>query len=134
MFKLDLVTPEQKLVFGEELEEITLPAFRGELNILPGHAPLMTTLTPGLLTYRLKNGETKTLAISWGYCQVSASGVSVLVEAVVARDQVDVKAAQEGLRNLEARLLTETLDDSEWQQTQLEIGQLRAEIELTQHH
>lgn len=133
MFKLDLVTPEQKLVLGQELAEITLPAYRGELNILPGHAPLMTTLSPGILTYKLASGETRTLAISWGYCQVSATGVSVLAEHVTSREEVDVKANQEHLRTFEARLVNESLADAEWETTQLEIGRLRAEIDLLQH-
>lgn len=133
MFKLDLVTPEQKLVLGQELAEITLPAYRGELNILPGHAPLMTTLSPGILTYKLASGETQTLAISWGYCQVSATGVSVLAEHVTSREGVDVKANQEHLRTFEARLVNESLADAEWETTQLEIGRLRAEIDLLQH-
>lgn len=133
MFKLDLVTPEQKLVLGQELAEITLPAYRGELNILPGHAPLMTTLSPGILTYKLTSGETRTLAISWGYCQVSATGVSVLAEHVTSREEVDVKANQEHLRTFEARLVNESLADAEWETTQLEIGRLRAEIDLLQH-
>ena len=49
MFSLTLVTPEKKLLTDVEIEEIIVPAFRGELNILPGHAPLMSTLGIGLL-------------------------------------------------------------------------------------
>lgn len=130
MFKLDLVTPEQKLVLGQELEEISVPGFRGELNILPGHAPLMTTLHPGLLTYKLKSGQKETLAISWGYCQVSELGVSVLAEGVVFREAVDVPKAQEILKAQEQRMLTESLADAEWESVQREIGLRRAEVEL----
>jgi len=67
MFKLNLVTPDKKIVTDQELDEVTLPAYAGELNILPGHAPLMTTLTAGALKYKLKGQESEELAVSWGY-------------------------------------------------------------------
>ena len=130
MFKLSLVTPEKRLVVDQELEEITLPAFSGELNILPGHAPLMTTLEAGILSYRLKSGQSDRLAISWGYCQVSAEGVSVLVEQAVQASEVNVREDQEELRNNEARLMHETLDDQDWKKVQQEIARLNAELEL----
>jgi len=130
MFKLSLVTPEKRLVVDQELEEITLPAFSGELNILPGHAPLMTTLEAGILSYLLKSGQSDRLAISWGYCQVSAEGVSVLVEQAVQASEVNVREDQEELRNNEARLMHETLDDQDWKKVQQEIARLNAELEL----
>lgn len=131
MFKLNLVTPEKRIVTDQELEEITLPAHRGELNILPGHAPLMTTLDAGVLKYRLKNGQTSEFAISWGYCQVSAEGVSVLAENAVASGDINVKSAQENLRQFESRLLNESLDDQEFEKLQHEIARLNAELEVS---
>lgn len=130
MFKLDFVTPEAKIVVDQDLAEITLPAERGELNILPGHSPLMTTLKPGTLTYRLANGETSRYAISWGYCQISDRGVSVLAENAVTADQVNVKADQDQLKQLETRLMTETLEDGDWEVVQNEMGRLKAELEI----
>lgn len=130
MFKLDFVTPEAKIVVDQDLAEITLPAERGELNILPGHSPLMTTLKPGTLTYRLANGETGRYAISWGYCQISDRGVSVLAENAVTADQVNVKADQDQLKQLETRLMTETLEDGDWEVVQNEMGRLKAELEI----
>lgn len=131
MFTLNLVTPEKKIVTNQELEEITLPAFKGELNILPGHAPLMTTLEAGILSYRLKNGETGRYAIGWGYCQVSAEGVSVLAENAMAASEIDVKHVQEHLSKNEGRLLNESLDDQEFEKVQHEIARLQAELEIT---
>jgi len=130
MFKLDFVTPESKIVIDQDLEEITLPAERGQLNILLGHAPLMTTLRPGILTYKLKNGESGRYAISWGYCQVSERGVSVLAETAVTASEVNVKADQDLLKQLEARLLSESLEDVDWEQTQNELARVKAELEI----
>lgn len=130
MFKLDFVTPEGKIIVDQDLEEITLPAWRGELNILPGHAPLMTTLTPGILVYRLKSGDSAKFAISWGYCQVSDRGVSVLAETAVKAAEVDIKVDQDLLKQLEVRLANETLDDQDWEKVQNDVARLKAELEI----
>lgn len=113
-----------------DLEEITLPAFAGELNILPGHAPIMTSLEAGILSYRLKNGEAKTFAVSWGYCQVSSEGVNVLAESAVTADEIEVKVVQEHLKQQETNLGENFLDDADWERTQHEISRLKAEIDL----
>jgi F-type H+-transporting ATPase subunit epsilon len=130
MFKLNLMTPEKKLVAGEELDEVTVPAFKGELNILPGHVPLMTTLEPGILSYRLKNGGTARVAIGWGYCQVSPEGVNILAELACTAGEIDVQTVHDHLRAEEAKLVNEALSDFEWNNVQHEIGRLRAELEL----
>ncbi len=131
MFKLNFATPEKKIVTDQELEEITLPAYRGELNILPGHSPLMTTLEAGVLTYKLKNGQTQKLAIGWGYCQVSPEGVNVLAETAHSASEIDVKNVEAKLAQLEARLLSETMDDSHWDLTQKEISKIKAELMIS---
>lgn len=91
MFTLNLVTPEKKLVAGAEIEEVYVPAYRGELNILPGHAPLMTTLSTGILRYRFKGeSELHPVAISWGYLQVSPTGVNILAETAERPEEIDL--------------------------------------------
>jgi len=130
MFKLNFATPDKKVVENAELEEISLPANKGELNILPGHAPLVTTLEAGILRYRLKNGESRKIAIGWGYCQVSPEAVNVLAETAVAADEIDTKVVTEHLKAQENKLATEALDDQDWQHVQHEIERLKAELNL----
>ena len=131
MFKLNLVTPEKKLVADQELELITLPAFKGELAILPGHAPLMTTLEPGILSYKLKGqSELVKVAISWGYCQVSPESVNVLAESAMLAAEIDLKVVQDHLKSQENKIATEALDDAQWADAQHEIARLNAEILL----
>lgn len=134
MFKLTLVTPEKKIVADQELDEVTVPAFKGELNILEGHAPLMTTLEPGILKYKLKGfGTAEELAIGWGYCQVSSEGVNILAESAMAASDIDVAVVKQLLQKEETKLTTESLDDAQWEHTQHEINRLKAEIELAAH-
>ena len=91
MFLLNLFTPEKKLVQNQEVEEVFVTTERGELDILPGHAPLMTTLQPGILRYRRK-GETtyQSIAVSWGYCQVGPQGLKVLAETAETPEEIDM--------------------------------------------
>lgn len=128
MFKLFFATPDRKVLADVELEEVTLPAHRGELHILPGHAPLMTSLGAGVLKYKLKSGESKKLVISWGYCQVSAEGVSVLAETAVSADEIDIKLVQDHLKQNEDKLMADTLTDDQLIKVMGEIDRLRAEI------
>ena len=95
MFAVTVVTPEMKVLMGAECEEIFVPGFRGELNILPGHAPLLTTLENGILKYRLK-GETKMnhLAVGTGYCQVNPNGVLVMTDTAEVPEEIDVERAK----------------------------------------
>lgn len=108
MFTLTLVTPEKKLLAATEIEEVFVPAAKGELNILPGHAPLMTTLETGDLRYRLK-GESKLfhVAISWGYLQVNPEGVNILAETAERPEDIDVPRAEAALKNAEAKMMGE---------------------------
>ncbi len=130
MFKLNFATPDKKVVSEGDLEEVTLPAYAGELNILPGHSPLMTTLEAGILRYRLKGAEEKKVAISWGYCQVSSEGVNVLAESAMEKSEIDIKVVKDHLSQKEAMMATESMDDVQWEKIQHEISRLKAEIEL----
>lgn len=130
MFKLNFATPDKKVVSDADLEFIIVPAYAGTLDILPGHAPLMTTLEAGILEYKLKTGEHAKFAISWGYCQVSPEGVNVLAETAMTANEIDIKADQDRLRVEESRLATESLDDAQWTTVQNEIARLKAELEL----
>ena len=133
MFKLSLVTPEKKLVTDQEMEEIIVPANAGELNILPGHAPLLTTLVPGILKYKLKEATRFfEVAISWGYCQVSAEGVNVLAEHAMTAGEIKPELIKKQLKDSEARLASESLDNVDWESAQHEVARLKAELDLVE--
>ena len=102
MFKLNVLTPEKKAVFDQEITEVTVPAHSGEMTILPGHAPLLTTLGTGILKYKLK-GQEKTFkaVLSWGYCEVAPGGVNVLAEFMQLPEEVVVASAQTELASAE---------------------------------
>ncbi len=106
MFSLTLVTPGKKIVEKAPVKEVLIPAYRGEIEILPGHAPLITTLSAGVLHYKTSDSDAGTrVAISWGYCEVTATGdINVLAETAETQDELSLdraeKAKTEALENL----------------------------------
>jgi F-type H+-transporting ATPase subunit epsilon len=109
MLKLTVVTPEKRLVTDVEVDDILLPAFRGELNILDGHAPLMTTLTAGVVQFKRKGSTTTVLvAVSWGYCEIANNIVNILAETAERPDEIDVPRAEESLKKSESEMGSNT--------------------------
>jgi F-type H+-transporting ATPase subunit epsilon len=99
-----IVTPERQLL-RETALEVTLPGADGCLGILPGHAPLITELGIGELTYRTKGaGETGHLAIIRGFAEVLGNRVTVLAETAERPEEIDIARAEEAKRRAEQRL------------------------------
>ncbi len=103
--KLTLVTPQKKMLSDVEIDELIVPADRGELDILPGHASLMTTLRAGVLRVRLKGkSELRSAAISWGYLEVGPTGATVLADTAEWPEEIDKLRAEEQYRLAMTRL------------------------------
>lgn len=131
MFTLTLVTPEKKLLTDVEIEEIIVPAFRGELNILPGHAPLMSTLGIGLLRYRIKgSNKFESAAISWGYCEVNPQGVNILAETAETQEEVDFDRVRLSLKASESKIKSGHLTENEIIKFQRKIKRARTRLQL----
>jgi F-type H+-transporting ATPase subunit epsilon len=114
MFTLSLVTPEKKLITDLEIDEVLVPGYRGQLDILPGHAPLLTTLLTGLLKYRAKGSATlETVVVSWGYCEVHPAGVVVLAEIAESLEEIDRQRAEEQLKHATKMLLDPLLPSNQ---------------------
>ncbi|WP_374076499.1 ATP synthase F1 subunit epsilon [Bdellovibrio bacteriovorus] len=133
MFKLTIVTPERRLLVNQEVEEVTVPGFKGELNILPGHAPLITTLETGVMKWKLKGKEKQdTAVISWGYCQVNPEGVNVLANIADLPEEIDLQATKEFLAQSEKRIMNELITDEDWTQFQREWARARAKLDVAE--
>lgn len=125
MFTLNVVTPEKKLVTEIEIDEVLVPAYRGQLDILPGHAPLMTTLTAGVLKYRAKGAsKLETVVVAWGYCEVHPEGVIVLAQTAESLEELDRARTEAQLKEVKAKLLEPFL-----QADQIEMFQRKMQVE-----
>jgi len=77
--KLDIVTPLGRIYEGE-IKEAYFPGIEGEFGVLEGHAPLTTTLHPGIISIKKENGDEEIIAINSGYVEVDSDHVNVLVD------------------------------------------------------
>ena len=123
-FQLEIVTPE-KLVVKDTAEEMQIPGKNGYLGILPGHAPLITELAVGEISYR--SGEhTHYLSVAWGFAEVLPVKVTILAEKAERAEEIDVPRAEEAKKRAEERLKSSNADtDFNRAQTSLERAETR---------
>ncbi len=92
---LTVVTPERALLQGAACDEVTLPAWRGELGVLPGHTPLIALLGIGVVAYR-DGARRAMLAVRSGFVEIAADAVRILADEAAAPDGIDeAKASAE---------------------------------------
>lgn len=99
---LRIVTPDRQVV-REEVEEIQAPGREGYLGILPGHAPLLSELKAGEMTYR-RGRELRWLAVSGGFLEILPEQVTVLAETAERPEDIDLARAEAAKERAERRL------------------------------
>ena len=92
MLNLEIVTPE-KMVLSEPVDAVTVPTASGEIGILTNHAPLISSLKSGILSYT-KGGTTEKLVISGGFVEVSSNNVSVMADIAEDSTEIDSESAR----------------------------------------
>jgi F-type H+-transporting ATPase subunit epsilon len=100
--ELEIVTPD-KLLVRERVDGVQIPGKTGELGVLPGHAPLITTLTIGEISYR-QGTNAQYLAVAWGFAEVLPNKVTILADTAERAEEIDVKRAQEAKARAEEAL------------------------------
>jgi F-type H+-transporting ATPase subunit epsilon len=86
-FQFDLVSPE-KLLFSGAVTQVDVPGSEGDFGVLAGHAPMVTTLRPGILVVYRDDGELR-VVVNGGFAEVSPTGLTVLADMAVPRDEFD---------------------------------------------
>jgi F-type H+-transporting ATPase subunit epsilon len=103
-FQLEIVTPEKKVV-ETTAEEVQIPGKNGYLGILPGHAPLITELSVGEITFRENSTEQK-LAVAWGFAEILPNKVTILAETAERPSEINVERARQAKERAEQRLIS----------------------------
>lgn len=112
MMKLEIVTPYKKVV-DMEVEEVTATGKLGEFGVLPGHAPFLTSLNIGELSYKV-GGAVEHMALNWGYFEVRDDKIIVLVETAEAAAEIDVERAKAAQARAEEALKKLTPEDKQF--------------------
>ena len=100
--QLEIVTPE-RLVVNDTAEYIEIPGKTGYLGVLPGHAPLITELAVGEISYN-NAGKTKRLAVAWGFAEVLQNKVTILAETAEKAEDIDTARAEAAKKKAEAEI------------------------------
>ncbi|HWC92617.1 MAG TPA: F0F1 ATP synthase subunit epsilon [Pseudolabrys sp.] len=98
----ELVSP-QKLVFSGEVDQVDVPGAEGDFGVLAGHAPLVTTLRPGILTV-FTGGTAQKIVVLGGFAEVSSEGLTVLADLAEAIEDIDRAMITERISELESRI------------------------------
>jgi F-type H+-transporting ATPase subunit epsilon len=101
-FHFELVSPE-KLLFSGEVEQVDVPGAEGDFGVLAQHAPLVTTLRPGILTVHAAGGAQKIVVLG-GFAEVSADGLTVLADVAESVEDFDRSVVTERINELENRV------------------------------
>jgi F-type H+-transporting ATPase subunit epsilon len=92
-FQLEIVTPERVLL-SERVRHVRAPGVEGSLGILAGHAPLMTSLTVGLIKVDHENGDEEFIATSGGFMEVKRDKTIILADTAERADDIDLSRAE----------------------------------------
>jgi F-type H+-transporting ATPase subunit epsilon len=101
-FQLRIVTPN-RLLFDEQVREVTAPGTLGEFGVLPDHITFLTSLEIGALRYRT-DGEAQRIAVRGGFAEVADNVMTVLADEAVFAEDVDREAARADLAAADAQL------------------------------
>ena len=96
---LDFVSPESVL-FSGDVDQVDLPGAEGDMGILAGHAPLVTTLRPGVVTI-FRGGAREAVVVTGGFAEVGPAGLTVLADRAVAREDFDTATLATEIKDTE---------------------------------
>jgi F-type H+-transporting ATPase subunit epsilon len=117
--QLDVVTPARR-VLSVLVDSVEIPGKDGYLGILPGHAPLLTELGIGALSY-VQSGQTHYLTVIDGFAEVLAERVIVLAEVSERSDEIDRARAEEAAKRAQERLTKSGSAEVDWHRASVSL-------------
>jgi len=95
--KFEIVTPE-RVVLREEVRQVTVPTKAGEITVLPDHIPLVSSLMPGVIYLKKRNGEDEIMSVSGGFLEVLKNKVVILADTAERAEEIDMDRVEEARR------------------------------------
>ncbi|MGE0004460.1 MAG: F0F1 ATP synthase subunit epsilon [Parvibaculaceae bacterium] len=94
----ELVSPE-RLLFSGEVAGVDIPGTEGDMGILPGHAPVLSTLRPGVVTMTRDGGQKERIFVRGGFAEVNPQGLTVLAEVAVPLAELNADILAQQVKN-----------------------------------
>ena len=109
-FKLEIVNPEKSFLSKEDVIEVLIPAYEGDMGILKDHISIISFLKPGILKVFSKSGEDK-YYVEDGIIEFKDNTLSILTSSIFSLDKIDRSYVSQSLSDTEKLLSKEDLDD-----------------------
>jgi F-type H+-transporting ATPase subunit epsilon len=106
-FLFELVSPE-RLLFASDVEDVVVPGAEGQFTVLKDHAPLMSTLRPGIIDIGETGGKRTRLFVRGGFAEVSKRGLTILAEHALPVEELDAERIASEIRDAEEDLADAT--------------------------
>ncbi len=128
MLNLEIVTPQKK-VLQETVETVTIPTPNGEIGILQNHAPLISLLGAGVLSFT-KSGAVEKMVVAGGFVEISRNNVSILADIAETANEInsEVARAERDAAEKELSLVKGSYEESETERERLDIARARLQI------
>jgi F-type H+-transporting ATPase subunit epsilon len=128
--RVQIVTAEREVFADETVDMVVAPGADGVVGILPRHAPLLTTLVPGVV--RIKHGGAEdALSVGGGFLQVARDNVLILADSAEREDEVDAARAEEARRRARETLQEAVVSGQKLQADAARFALRRAEVRIT---
>ena len=109
-FKVEIVNPEKSFLSKEDVIEVVVPAFEGEMGILKDHISIISFLKPGIIKIFSKNNEKK-FYVEDGIVEFKDNSLSILTSSIFSLDKIDKDYVSQSIQNAEKELLDENVED-----------------------
>ncbi|BCJ87726.1 F0F1 ATP synthase subunit epsilon [Effusibacillus dendaii] len=126
---LEIVTPERK-VFAEDVQMVIARGGAGDLGILPGHTPLVTTLKISALRIKMQDGSERHVALSGGFMEVKPEHVTVLAETAEMPEDIDVNRAERARERAEQRLAQSGAENIDYRRAELALQRALTRLQV----
>ncbi len=110
LMKFELVSPE-RLLMSEDVQQVTVPGTEGEFTVLARHAPVLSTMRPGLLSVVGDGGDEEKIFVRGGFAEVNPDGLTVLAEEAIHMSDLDQDALAQQVKNAEEDVADATDDE-----------------------
>jgi F-type H+-transporting ATPase subunit epsilon len=120
----ELVSPE-RLLFSGDVAEVDIPGTDGDMGILPGHAPVLSTLRPGVVTVTKEGGAKERIFVRGGFAEVNPQGLTVLAEVAVPIGELNAEILAQQVKDAQEDV-TDAQDDETRRRAQENLDHLEA--------
>ena len=110
-FHFELVSPEKHL-FSGDVDSVVAPGAEGQFTVLKDHAPVMTTMKPGVVVVTAADGKVEKLFVRGGFADVNAAGFTILAEQAVPLSEIDVAKLDADIKDAREDLADAKTDEA----------------------